>query len=48
MPPAEYDTTAITIADADYELSARGRVLRFDGLNEGAAAGQEEDATLPR
>jgi DNA topoisomerase-1 len=32
MPPAEYDTSAITVAAADYELRARGRVLRFDGF----------------
>lgn len=31
MPPAEFDTTGITIAAAGYQLRARGRVLRFDG-----------------
>ena len=32
MPPAEFDTTTVTIAAADCELAARGRVLRFDGF----------------
>jgi DNA topoisomerase-1 len=31
MPPAEFDTSSVSIAAADYELRARGRVLRFDG-----------------
>lgn len=31
MPPALYDVTNITVAAADYELKAKGRVLRFDG-----------------
>lgn len=32
MPPAEYDTTGITITAGRHELRARGRVLRFDGF----------------
>ncbi len=31
MKPAEFDTTNITIKADDYELRARGRVMRFDG-----------------
>ena len=31
MKPAEFDTTSITITAGDYELRARGRVMRFDG-----------------
>jgi len=31
MPPAEFDTTTITLEAKDYELRARGRVMRFDG-----------------
>ncbi|MFW7344428.1 DNA topoisomerase, partial [Pollutimonas sp. H1-120] len=31
MPPALYDVTNITVKAADYELKAKGRVLRFDG-----------------
>ncbi len=47
MPPAEYDTTAITIAAAEYELSARGRVLRFDGFMKVQPPAKQEDVTLP-
>ena len=31
MPPALFDTTAVSIAAGIWELRARGRVLRFDG-----------------
>ncbi|AKO45596.1 type I DNA topoisomerase [[Haemophilus] ducreyi] len=31
MPPARYDSTSLTITAGDYELKAKGRVLRFDG-----------------
>lgn len=31
MTPAQYDSTGLTITAGDYELKARGRVLRFDG-----------------
>lgn len=31
MPPALYDVTNITVVAGDYELKAKGRVLRFDG-----------------
>ncbi|WP_194757341.1 type I DNA topoisomerase [Aliidiomarina indica] len=31
MMPAKYDASTITVNAGDYELKARGRVLRFDG-----------------
>lgn len=31
MTPARYDATSLTVTAADYELKARGRVLKFDG-----------------
>ena len=31
MTPAQYDSTGLTITAGDYELKAKGRVLRFDG-----------------
>ncbi|EGN76315.1 DNA topoisomerase I, bacterial [Idiomarina sp. A28L] len=31
MTPAKYDASTITVKAADYELKARGRVMRFDG-----------------
>ncbi len=31
MVPAEYDVTNITVSAGDFELKAKGRVLRFDG-----------------
>ena len=30
MPAAEYTSTTITVAAGDYELAARGRIIRFD------------------
>ena len=31
MLPAQYDSTNLTVTAGDYELKAKGRVLRFDG-----------------
>jgi DNA topoisomerase-1 len=31
MPPAEYTATVVTVRAGDYELNARGRIIRFDG-----------------
>lgn len=31
MLPAQYDSTSLTVTAGDYELKAKGRVLRFDG-----------------
>jgi DNA topoisomerase-1 len=47
MPPAEFDTTTITIAAADYELVARGRVLRFDGYQKVQPPAKQDDVELP-
>ncbi len=47
MPPAEFDTTVITIAAASYELTARGRVLRFDGYQKVQPPIKQDDVELP-
>ena len=47
MPPAEFDTTTVTIAAADCELSARGRVLRFDGFQKVQPPVKQDDVELP-
>lgn len=31
MPPAQYLSTTLTVAAGDYELRAKGRILKFDG-----------------
>ena len=31
MPPARYDSSTLTVGAADYELKAKGRILRFAG-----------------
>lgn len=31
MPAAQYDSTTLTVKAGDYELKAKGRILRFDG-----------------
>ncbi len=31
MPPAKYDSSTLTVGAADYELKAKGRILRFAG-----------------
>jgi DNA topoisomerase-1 len=50
MPPAQYDVTNITVSAADFELKAKGRVLRFDGWTRVQPAVKrkgEEEAELP-
>lgn len=50
MPDAEYTSTVVTAAAGDYELNARGRIIRFDGYTRVLApAGRkkDEDAVLP-
>ncbi|HZJ94877.1 MAG TPA: type I DNA topoisomerase [Thiopseudomonas sp.] len=49
MPPAEYLATTLTVEAEQFELRARGRILKFDGYTraqppQGKAA---EDAVLP-
>ncbi|OOF66939.1 type I DNA topoisomerase [Rodentibacter caecimuris] len=31
MPAAQYDSTTLTVSAGEYELKAKGRILRFDG-----------------
>lgn len=50
MPPALYDVTNITVMAANFELRAKGRVLRFDGWTRVQPAQKrkdEEDNELP-
>lgn len=50
MTPAQYDATTISVQAADYELRARGRVLRFAGwtkVQPPAGSKNNEEATLP-
>lgn len=50
MPAAQYDVTNITVSAADFELKAKGRVLRFDGWTRVQPAVKrkgEEEAELP-
>lgn len=49
MTPAEFTSTSVTIKAGDYELRARGRVVRFDGFMKvmPLQAKKDEDAILP-
>lgn len=50
MPPALYDVTNITVQAGDYELKAKGRVLRFDGwtrVQPAVKRKDDEDSVLP-
>ena len=50
MPAAQYDVTTITVEAADFELKAKGRVLRFDGWTRVQPAVKrkgDEDSVLP-
>lgn len=49
MTPAEFTSSSITVIAVDYELKARGRVIRFDGFMRvlPPVAKKEEDAILP-
>lgn len=49
MPDAEYTSTVITATAGDYELAARGRIIRFDGYTRvlAAASRKNDDAVLP-
>ncbi|MBA3845270.1 MAG: topoisomerase DNA-binding C4 zinc finger domain-containing protein, partial [Planctomycetes bacterium] len=47
MPPAEFDNASIRIAAADYELVARGRVMRFDGWMKVLPPAKGGDVVLP-
>ncbi|MGO5000145.1 type I DNA topoisomerase [Oceanisphaera sp. W20_SRM_FM3] len=50
MMPALYDSTTITVRAGDYDLKARGRILRFAGwtkVQEAAKGRKGEDTVLP-
>lgn len=50
MTPAQYDSTTLTVAAGDYELKARGRVLRFAGwtkVQPPASRKGDDDQALP-
>lgn len=49
MPPAQYDSTSVTVSAGDYELKTKGRVLRFDGWTKVLAIQGKtaEDQELP-
>ena len=50
MTPAEYDSTTVTVQAGNYELKARGRVLRFAGWTKVQPPGNrkgDEDQSLP-
>jgi DNA topoisomerase-1 len=48
MPDAEYVSTTVTSTAGEYELTIRGRIVRFDGYTRVLApAGRKEDVVLP-
>jgi len=50
MPGAEYTSSTLTVAAGDYELNAKGRIIRFDGFTrvQPPAGGRKgEDDVLP-
>jgi len=49
MTPAEFTSTSVKVQAGDYELRARGRVIRFDGFMRvmPAIAKKDEDRILP-
>ncbi|WP_113907321.1 type I DNA topoisomerase [Aliidiomarina celeris] len=49
MVPARYDSTSLTVTAGDYELKARGRVMRFDGWTkvQPQVNRKGDDAALP-
>uniref|UniRef100_UPI002679574D type I DNA topoisomerase n=1 Tax=Oceanisphaera avium TaxID=1903694 RepID=UPI002679574D len=50
MTPALYDSTTLTVRADDYDLKARGRILRFAGwtkVQEAAKGRKGEDTVLP-
>lgn len=49
MPPAQYDSTTLTVQAGDYRLRAKGRTLRFDGWSKVVSVLRkgDEDRALP-
>jgi DNA topoisomerase-1 len=50
MPPARYLSTTVTVAAGDYELTAKGRVIEFDGFTKvlsPVSRGTDDDVLPP-
>ena len=49
MPAAEYTVTTVTVAAGEFELTAKGRIIRFDGFTRVQPPGgrKGEDTVLP-
>jgi DNA topoisomerase-1 len=49
MPNAEYTATVVTVSAGDYQLNAKGRIIRFDGYTrvQPPAGRKGDDAVLP-
>ncbi|MBF0675954.1 type I DNA topoisomerase [Pseudomonas sp.] len=49
MPPAKYLSTTVSVAAGDFELRAKGRILKFDGYTRALPQQSKpgEDAVLP-
>ncbi|KAA1193473.1 type I DNA topoisomerase [Pseudohalioglobus sediminis] len=49
MPAAEYTSTTVTVKAGDYELNAKGRIIRFDGYTrvQPPAGRKGDDSVLP-
>ena len=49
MPPAEYLSTSVTVAAGNFELRAKGRILKFDGYTRAQPQQSKpgEDGVLP-
>jgi len=49
MPDAEYTSTVVTCSAGDYEMRAKGRIIRFDGYTrvQPPAGRKAEDTVLP-
>lgn len=49
MPAAQYDSTTVTVRAGEYELKAKGRILRFDGWTKvlPTMSKNAEDQVLP-
>ncbi len=49
MPAAEYTATTVTVSAGDYELNAKGRIIRFDGYTrvQPPAGRKGDDSVLP-
>ncbi|MBE2897486.1 type I DNA topoisomerase [Pasteurellaceae bacterium 20609_3] len=48
MPPAQYDSTTLSVQAGDYTLKTKGRIMRFDGWTKVLPLGKSaEDQVLP-